>query len=81
MWHVYMNQASRQRLRNVLKSANDPLVQHHSSGHATPAYLSRLVQAMKPDVVVPIHTEAHDAYASTIGDIVQPHADGTWWAV
>jgi hypothetical protein len=36
---------------------------------------------MKPDVVVPIHTEAPDAYVSTVGEIVQPHPDGTWWTV
>ena len=59
----------------------EPLIQHHTSGHATPADLVRLVQALKPEVVVPIHTEAPDAYATTVGEIVQPHADGAWWTV
>jgi ribonuclease J len=81
MWDGYLDQPSGQRLQAVLKSADVPLIQHHTSGHATPADLVRLVQALKPDAVVPIHTEAPDAYADTIGDIVQPHSDGAWWLV
>jgi ribonuclease J len=81
MWDGYLDRPSGQRLRTVLKSADVPLIQHHTSGHATPADLVRLVQALKPDAVVPIHTEAPDAYANTVGDIVQPHSDGAWWLV
>jgi len=81
MWDGYLGEPSGQRLQAALQAANIPLIQHHTSGHATPADLVRLVQALRPDVVVPIHTEAPDAYASTIGELVQPHADGTWWTV
>jgi ribonuclease J len=81
MWDGYLDQPSGQRLQTALKSANVPLVQHHTSGHATPVDLVRLVQALKPDAVVPIHTEAPDTYADTVGDIVQPHSDGAWWLV
>lgn len=81
MWDGYLNEPSGQRLQTVLQSANVPLIQHHTSGHATPPDLVRLVEAMGPDVVVPIHTEALDAYANTVGDIVKPQADGTWWTV
>jgi len=81
MWDGYLGEPSGKRLQAALQSASIPLIQRHTSGHATPADLVRLVQALRPDVVVPIHTEAPDAYASTIGELVQPHADGTWWAV
>jgi ribonuclease J len=82
MWDGYLDQPSGQRLRAALQSANVPLIQHHTSGHATPVDLARLVQALRPDAVVPIHTEAPDAYANTVGEgIVQPHADGAWWLV
>jgi ribonuclease J len=81
MWDGYLDQPNGQRLQAALQSANIPFIQHHTSGHATPADLVRLVKALRPDAVVPIHTEAPDAYASTVGDIVQPHADGTWWTV
>jgi len=81
MWDGYLGESSGQRLQATLQAANIPLIQHHTSGHATPADLVRLVQALRPNVVVPIHTEAPDAYAATIGDIVQFHADGTWWTV
>jgi ribonuclease J len=81
MWDGYLGQTGGQRLQSALKAMHVPLIQHHTSGHATPADLARLVHALRPDVVVPIHTEAPDAYATTVGDIVESHADGTWWAV
>jgi ribonuclease J len=81
MWDGYLEQLSGQRLQTALQSASVPMIQHHTSGHATPADLVRLVQALRPDAVVPIHTEAPDAYATTVGEIVQPHPDGTWWTV
>ena len=81
MWDGYLNQPSGQRLQATLQSANVPLIRHHTSGHATPADLARLVHALEPDAVVPIHTEAPDTYARTIGELVQPHPDGTWWLV
>ena len=79
MWDGYLDEPSGQRLHAALQAANTPLIQHHTSGHATPADLLRLVRALRPDAVVPIHTEAPDAYAATIGDLVQFHPDGTWW--
>ena len=81
MWDGYLGEPSGQRLQATLQAANIPLIQHHTSGHATPADLLRLVDALRPEAVVPIHTEAPDAYASTIGELVQSHADGTWWLV
>jgi ribonuclease J len=81
MWDGYLDQLSGQRLKTALQSANVPLIQHHTSGHATPADLVRLVGALRPDAVVPIHTEAPDAYASSVGESVQPHDDGSWWLV
>ena len=81
MWDGYLDQPSGQRLQAALASANVPLIHHHTSGHATPADLARLVQALKPDAVVPIHTEAPGAYAAAVGGSIQPHADGDWWTV
>ena len=81
MWDGYLDQPSGQRLQAALASAKVPLIHHHTSGHATPADLARLVQALKPDAVVPIHTEAPGAYAAAVGGSVQPHADGDWWTV
>jgi ribonuclease J len=70
MWDGYLDQPSGHRLGAALQSANIPLIQHHTSGHATPADPMRLVHALQPDVVVPIHTEAPDAYASAIGELL-----------
>jgi ribonuclease J len=81
MWDGYLDQPSGARLQAALQSGNVALVQHHTSGHATPADLARLVHALRPETVVTIHTQAPEAYASAIGGTVQPHPDGTWWTV
>lgn len=81
LWDGYLNEPSGLRLQTNLKDANVPLLQHHTSGHASPQDLVRLVAALHPDVVVPIHTDAPDEYAIAIGPLVQAHADRLWWPV
>lgn len=52
-----------------------PIQPIHVSGHATRADLQRLVDAVKPGCLVPIHTTRPDAYAS-FGVPVRATADG-----
>jgi len=79
MWSGYLSEPSGVRLRELLTGADVPLIEHHTSGHASLIDLQRLVRAINPGVVVPIHTEAaasfdrHFARASV-------HDDGEWWA-
>ena len=58
MWDGYLNEPCGLRRQAVLKDANAPLVHHHTSGHASPQDLTRLVAALHPEVVAPIHTDA-----------------------
>jgi len=64
-----------------LEAAIVPLIRHHTSVRTTPADLARLVEALRLNAAVPIHTEGPAEYATTVGEIVQPHADGPWWLV
>jgi len=63
MWSGYLQEESTRRLRDFLAAAGLPLVPIHTSGHAAPADLKRLVEALRPKRVIPIHTGHPDHYA------------------
>lgn len=80
LWDGYLQGATGDRLKKTLTAAGVPLVHLHTSGHASPTDLRRLVAAVRPGVVVPIHTEAPEAYGSTFDAPVALRPDGQWWA-
>ena len=57
MWEGYLAEPSGQKLRHLLSEHEIALVQSHTSGHATPLDLERLIRAMNPTHLIPIHTE------------------------
>ena len=80
LWDGYLHGATGDRLRATLTAAGVPLVHLHTSGHASPTDLQRLVAAVRPGVVVPIHTEAPEAYGELLNAPVAVHPNGEWWA-
>ena len=68
MWDGYLDKPSGVRLRRLLDGAGIPLIKRHTSGHAGVADLKLLVDAIAPDRLVPIHTEAPTMYESTFGE-------------
>ena len=80
MWPGYLADLSGTRLRGSLEAAGVPLVLDHASGHASVSDLQRLVTALNPSAVVPIHTEGAQHYAELFGG-VQTRDDGEWWDV
>jgi ribonuclease J len=80
MWDGYLAEPSGQRLLKQLDGASVPIRSLHTSGHATVADLGRLIEALAPTHVVPIHTDASERFAD-LSDRSAPHPDGTWWAV
>ncbi len=81
LWGGYLEGPSGARLTESLRVAGVPLVQLHTSGHANLTDLQRLVDAINPSVVVPIHTEHPDAYQRALNGPVSVHGDGQWWNV
>jgi ribonuclease J len=77
LWDGYLVEPSGRRLVDSLAPVGLELVHHHTSGHASCADLQRLVDALRPDRVVPIHTEHADAGPGPL-DL---QADGAWWQV
>lgn len=80
MWPGYLREASGQRLRAWLDEHGIPLVVHHASGHASIPDLQRLVDALAPGRVVPIHSFAGDRFGEFFPR-VERRADGQWWEV
>lgn len=80
MWPGYLREASGRRLQAWLNERGIPMVIHHASGHASIPDLQRLVEAVAPRRVVPIHSEAADRFAEFFPR-VERQADGVWWQV
>ena len=53
---------------------------HHTSGHASIDDLKRLVRALSPKRLVPIHSFAPERFQSLFPN-VQPANDGEWFEV
>jgi ribonuclease J len=81
MWDGYLEQPSGVRLRGWLDAHGISLTVAHTSGHATVADLRRLVEALRPERVVPIHTRAPESFRELVSACVDVRGDGEWWAV
>ncbi len=77
-WAGYL--ARDARLQEFLGRSGLPVVHHHTSGHADVPALQRLVAAVAPERVVPIHTEAPERFRELF-ERVELRADGEWWTV
>ena len=80
MWPGYLENNSGQRFKDWLKTRSVPLAIHHSSGHAYVPDMQRLVDALAPARVVPIHSFAGDRFEELFAR-VERRADGEWWDV
>jgi ribonuclease J len=80
MWPGYLQEPSGTRLCAWLDRHGIPLVIHHTSGHAFIPDLQRLVAALAPARVVPIHSYAGDRFAEFFPR-VERWRDGEWWDV
>jgi ribonuclease J len=78
LWAGYLAEASGQRLVAQTAAYGVPVVHHHTSGHAPLSDLKRLVEALQPERVVPIHTEGAHEYSRHFPRVT-PQDDGTWW--
>jgi len=54
--------------------------QVHTSGHASPDDLKRLVAALKPRMLVPIHSDEPERYRE-LYPYVTTQTDGEWWEI
>ncbi len=80
LWEGYLDDPGGVRLRGMLAAADVELEHLHTSGHASVADLRRLVGALAPARVVPIHSEAGDRFTELFAG-VDRQRDGDWWEV
>jgi ribonuclease J len=52
----------------------------HTSGHAGISDMKKLVEALLPRKIVPIHSAATDRFSDFFSDVEQKE-DGAWWAI
>jgi ribonuclease J len=80
MWRGYLDHPLEKRMAEVLARSGASLEVHHVSGHAYLSDLKRLVNAVRPGILVPIHTADPQRYASVFEN-VSIRADGASWEV
>ncbi len=80
MWQGYWERGSYASLEPWLERNAVQEIDLHTSGHASPGDLQRLVAALRPARVVPIHTFCSARYPDLFPR-VERHADGEWWEV
>jgi len=79
-WEGYWEQGAYDMVKVWLERNSIPKHSIHTSGHASPTELKKLVSAINPDKVVPIHSFFPDRYPELFPN-VEAHNDGEWWEV
>ncbi|MDO8392487.1 MAG: MBL fold metallo-hydrolase [Actinomycetota bacterium] len=80
LWSGYLRDGSGERLQQFLAERSIPLSTIHTSGHASVVDLQRLVGAVRPDRLVPMHSGASSRFVELFPN-VERHDDGEWWDV
>lgn len=80
MWSGYLESESGRRLSAFCERHLVDFSIAHASGHADVRDLQKLVDAMHPSRVVPIHTERGGDYAAIFPD-AEIRSDGEWFDV
>ncbi|TAK42667.1 MAG: MBL fold metallo-hydrolase [Betaproteobacteria bacterium] len=80
LWPGYLKRAEHRSFHAWLDKRGIPLVQCHTSGHASPQDLQRFAKAIAPKMLVPIHSFETKRFKEYF-DNVQMKKDGQWWEV
>lgn len=79
-WEGYWEKDSYIKLKEWLERNAIPKISIHTSGHAGLVDLQKLVTAINPLKVVPIHTFFPKRYSELFSN-VEVHNDNDWWEV
>jgi ribonuclease J len=80
MWEGYRKRGDYARVEQWLEKNGVSLHSIHSSGHAGTGDLQKLVSALNPQKVIPIHSFSPERYQEAF-PFVEMHGDGEWWEV
>jgi len=76
MWEGYFIKPDTKKLVDYLKNRKYKVYQIHTSGHADTKTLIKMVEAIKPKNIVPIHTFEGDKYKDIFNETVIELKDG-----
>ena len=76
LWRGYWEEEKMQKLRGWVEERKMNLVYAHTSGHAYPATLQRLAEALAPKQIIPIHTLFPEEYPALFRQPVRIVHDG-----
>ena len=79
-WEGYWERDSYNKLKEWLERNSIPKISIHTSGHASPGDLKKIVTAIDPRKVVPIHTFFPERYGELFQN-VEVYNDSEWWEV
>lgn len=79
-WEGYWEQGVYDMVKDWLMRHSIPKHSIHTSGHASPGDLKKLVTVINPRSVVPIHSFFPGRYPELFPN-VEAHNDGEWWEV
>ncbi len=79
-WEGYWEQGAYDGVKAWLEQHHIAKQSIHTSGHAGPKDLQKLVKAIKPRKVIPIHSFNPEIYPELFPN-VEAHNDGQWWEV
>ena len=79
-WDGYLKQERGLALLAELEARGIPLDHAHTSGHASIPDLKRLAEAIRPKMLVPIHTYEPEQFPAHF-EAVSLKDDGEWWDV
>src|SRR3546814_7345984 len=77
---VVANLVGLRHLQDWIEAHRIPMVSIHTSGHASVSDLKRLVAAVDPRHLIPIHTFEREAYAERFGRATVLD-DGEWFSL
>lgn len=78
-WEGYLRDGSLRHFQGWIEASRIPMVSIHTSGHASVSDLKRLVTAVEPRHLIPIHTFERDTYVERFGRATVLD-DGEWFA-
>ncbi len=80
LWEGYWKRDGFKEVEKWLSKHAVPKTSIHTSGHASPEDLRKLVDAINPNKVIPIHSFMPELYPELFPN-VEIHEDGKWWEV
>jgi len=72
LWKGYLTLPAYQNFQEFLEQFHFAFAYAHTSGHASFDDLKRLVDAIKPNVLIPIHTEKPAAFGELWANCLYP---------